>query len=327
VALDRRQFLSVASAAVAVPAASRIALAQTYPVRPVRVIVPAAPGGPADIIARILAQKMSESWGQAVYIENLPTGAGNVGVGIAAKALADGYTLLAPTSSIIVNPSLYTKLSYDIIADFSPVTLVAASPHVLTVSPSVPAHTVKELIALVKANPGKYSYASPGVGTTGQLAGELFRLALGLDLVHVPFNGASPAIISTIGGHTPVLFCALPGAASHIKAGNLRALAVTSGKRSPEFPDVPTLAEAGVPDQESEFIQAVLVPAGTPKVIVDTLYREIARIVALPEVKGRLAAIGFVPVANTPEEFAILIKEEISRWGKVIRDAQITKVE
>jgi tripartite-type tricarboxylate transporter receptor subunit TctC len=186
---------------------------------------------------------------------------------------------------------------------------------------------VQELIALVKANPGKYSYASPGTGTTGQLAGELFKLSLGLDLIHVPFNGAAPAVLSTIGGHTPIMFSALPSAAANIKDGKLRALAVTSGARYPEFPDVPTLAEAGVPDQESAFIACVLAPAGTPKPVIDTLYREIARMIALPDVKERLAAIGFTPVANTPEAFAVEIKAEVERWAKVIRDAKIPKIE
>jgi len=322
-----RQVLRLAAVAVVIAATPHIAPAQTYPARTVRVIVPAAPGGPSDVIGRILAQKLSETWGQQFVVENMPAGAGNVAVGMVAKAPPDGYTILTPTSAVLINPSLYAKLSYDTVKDFAAVTNAAASPHVLTVNPALPANTVKELIALVKANPGKYSYASPGTGTTGQLAGELFRLSLGLDLVHVPFNGAAPGVTATIGGHTPIMFGALPGAASSIKDGRLRALAVTSGKRAPEFPDVPTLAEAGVPDQESEFIQAVLVPAGTPKEIVDKLYREIARIVALPDVKERLLAIGYTPVANTPEEFAAQIKADVARWAKVIRDAGIKQIE
>ena len=325
--LTPRHVLILAASLAAAAAASQIAAAQTYPSHPVRVIVPAAPGGPSDLIGRIIAQKLAEAWGQQFVVENIPTGAGNVGVGIAAKAPPDGYTILTPTSAVIVNPSLYARLPYDTVRDFAAVTLAAASPHVLTVTPSVPASTVKELIALVQANPGKYSYASPGTGTTGQLAGELFRISLGLDLVHVPFNGGAPAATSTIGGHTPVMFSALPTAATAIKDGNLRALAVTSAKRDPGFPAVPTLAEAGVPDQESEFIQAVLVPAGTPKEIIDKLQREIARIVALPEVKQRLAAIGYTPVANTPEQFAAQIRAGVARWAKVIRDAGIKQIE
>jgi tripartite-type tricarboxylate transporter receptor subunit TctC len=302
-------------------------LAQTYPSRPVRVIVPAAAGGPSDIIGRLLAQKLSEAWGKQFIVENIPTGAGNVGAGLVAKAPSDGYTILIPSSGVVVNPSLYAKLPYDTIRDFAAVTLVAASPHVLTVNPTVPAKTVQELISLVKANPGKYSYASPGTGTTGQLAGELFRLSLNLDITHVPFNGAAPAITSTVGGHTPMMFGALPGAAPSIKEGQLRALAVTSGKRDPRFPDVPTLAEAGVPDQESEFIQAVFVPNGTPKEIIDKLYREISRIVLLPEIKDRLATIGYTPVGNTPEEFSAQLRRDIARWGKVIREAGIKQIQ
>jgi tripartite-type tricarboxylate transporter receptor subunit TctC len=312
---------------VAALAASSAAFGQAYPVRPVRVIVSAAAGGPSDVIGRIVAQKLSERLGQQFYVENVPTAAGNVAVGMVAKAARDGYTLLSPTSAVVINPSLYSNLSWDTLRDFTPVTLAAASPHVLTVNPELPAYTVQELIALVRANPGKLSYASPGTGTTGQLAGELFRVALGLDLIHVPFNGAAPAVLSTIGGHTPIMFSALPSAAANIKDGKLRALAVTSAQRYPEFPDVPTLTEAGVPDQVSAFIACILAPAGTPKPVIDTLYREIARTIALPDVKERLSAIGFTPVANTPEEFGVELKAEVARWAKVIRDAKIPKIE
>jgi tripartite-type tricarboxylate transporter receptor subunit TctC len=290
-------------------------------------IVPAAPGGPADLIARLIAQRLSEAWGQQVVVENIPAGGGNVGVRMVAKASPDGYTILTPTSAIVINPNLYAKPPYDTVKDFAAITMVAASPHVLAINPSVPAMSVKDLIALVKASPGKYSYASPGTGTTAQLAAELFRLSLGLDLVHVPFNGAALAVTSTMGGHTPIMFAALPGAAPSIKDGKLRALAVTSGKRDPGFPDVPTLTEAGVPDQESEFIQAVLAPARTPKDVIDRLYREIARIVMLPEVKERLAIIGYTAVGNTPEEFSAQIKRDVARWGKVIREAGIKQIE
>jgi len=323
----RRRCLNLAATIVALAATVASASAQGYPNRPVRLIVPAAAGGPSDIMARIISQKLSEAWNQQFIVENIPTGAGNVGVGMVAKSPPDGYTILTPTSAIIVNPSLYAHLPYDTVRDFAAVTNAAAAPHVLTVTPSVPARTVADLVALVKANPGKYSYASPGTGTTGQLAGELFRLSLKLDLVHVPFNGGAPALTSTIGGHTPVMFSALPTAGAAIRDGKLRALAVTSGRRDPGFPEVPTLAQAGVPDQESEFIQAVLVPTGTPRDVIDKLYREIARVVALPEVKQRLAAIGYTPVANTPDEFSAQIKADVARWAKVIKDAGIKQIE
>src|SRR3984957_2565586 len=312
---------------VAAAAVSSSAWGQAYPTRPVRVIVSAAAGGPSDVIGRLVAQKLSERLGQQFYVENVPRGAGNVAVGMVAKAAPDGYTLLSPTSAVVINPSLYANLPYDTLRDFAPVTLAAASPHVLTVNPDLPVHSVRELIALVKANPGKYSYASPGTGTTGQLAGELFKLSLGLDLVHVPFNGAAPAVLSTIGGHTPLMFSALPSAAANIKDGRLRALAVTSGTRYPEFPDVPTLAEAGVPDQVTEFIACILAPVGTPKPIIDTLYREIARVIVQPDVKERLAAIGFPPVADPPEAFGVRIKAEVALWAKIIRDAKIPQIE
>jgi tripartite-type tricarboxylate transporter receptor subunit TctC len=300
--------------------------AQPYPSKPVRVIVPFAPGGPTDVIARILAQKLSENLGQQFVVENRAGAGGNIGMAAVAKAAPDGYTVLVSSSSIVVNPSLYANLPYDSIKDFAPVTYAAASPNVLVVHPSVEARSVRELIALIKANPGKFSFASPGIGTTPDLSGHLFRLALGLDLVGVPFNGAGPAITSTIGNQTPIAFTALPPTTPHVKAGSLRALAVTSKSRSSALPDVPTLAEAGVPDQEADTLQGVLVPAGTPKDIIDKLHGEIVKIVALPDVKERLAGLGFTPVANKPEEFAAQIRAEIAKWGKVVKDANI-KVE
>jgi len=293
----------------------------------VRIIVPFTAGGPATVMAHVIAQPLSESLGQSFYVENLPAGASNVGTATAAKSPADGYTLLVVTPSFVINPSLYAKLAYDPIRDFTPVILAVASPHVLLVNPSFPAKNVKELVALVKANPGKYSYASAGTGQSAQLAAELFKLAFGLDLLHVPFNGGAPAMNSTVGGHTPIAFNALPSAAALIKEGKLRALAVTSGQRAPEFPDVPTLAEVGVPGQESLFFQGVVSPAGTPKEIVDQLYREIARILARPEVKERLAAIGFGVSISSPEQFQAQIKSEMERWAKVIRDANIKRIE
>jgi tripartite-type tricarboxylate transporter receptor subunit TctC len=323
----RRRFLCLAAAAAGTAIASGLAWALPYPARPGRIIVPAAPGGPSDVIGRIIAQKLSEKWGQPFHVENLPAGASNVGTAVAAKSPPDGHTLIVISSSFVINPGLYAKLAHDPIKDFAPVTLVAVSPNVVAVNPSLPVRTIKELIALVKANPGKYSYATAGAGQSGHLAGELFKLTFGLDLVHVPFNGGAGAMTATIGGHTQVAFNALPTAAQIIRDGKLRALAVTSSRRAPEFPEVPTLAEAGVPDQESTFLQGILVPAGTPNEIVDLLNREIVRILAMPDVAQRLTTIGFYISTNSPEEFAALIKSEIARWSKVVRDANIGKVE
>jgi len=323
----RRRFLRLAGAAAGLPLAARMTSAQAYPTRPVRIIVPFTAGGPATVMAHVIAQPLSESWGQSFYVENLPTGASNVGTATAAKSPADGYTLLVVTPSFVINPSLYAKLTYDPIKDFTPVILAVTSPHVLIVNPSFPANNVKELVALAKANPGKYSYASAGTGQSAQLAAELFKLAFGLDIVHVPFNGGAPAVNSTIGGHTPIAFNALPSAAPLIKEGKLRALAVTSGERAPEFPDVPTLAEAGAPGQESLYFQGIVAPAGTPKEIVNQLYREIDKILARPEVKERLAAIGFGVTVRSPEDFQTQIKTETARWAKVIRDANIKRIE
>ena len=323
----RRRFLRLVGAAAVLPVSARLAGAQTYPTRPVRIIVPFAAGGPATVLAHLIAQPLSEAWGQSFYVENLPTCAINVGTATAAKSPPDGHTLLIVTPSFVINPSVYAKLAYDPIKDFTPVMLAVTSPHVLIVNPSFPAKSVKELIALAKANPGNYSYASAGTGQSAQLAAELFKLAFGLDIVHVPFNGGAPAMNSTVGGHTPMAFNALPSAAALIKEGKLRALAVTSAERTPEFPDVPTLAEAGAPGQVSLFFQGIVAPAGTPKEIVHQLYREIAKILARPEPKERLAAIGFAVTVSSPEEFQAQIKSETARWAKVIREADIKKIE
>jgi len=297
--------------------------AETYPARSVRMIVPFAAAGPTDVIGRIIAQKLSEDLGQQFYVENVPGGGGNTGTAQAAKSPADGYTILVVSTGFIINPSLYAKIPYDPFKDFAPVTLIAASPNVLTVAPSVPAKSVQELIALIKANPGKYSFAQPGTGSTPHLSGELFKLSFGLDLVMVPFTGAGPAITSTIGGHTPIAFTALPPALASIQEGKLRGLAVLIGKRVAGLPDVPTMAEAGVPDQEADTLTGIVVPVGTPPEIVDLLHREIVKIVALPHVQEKLGALGFIAIADTPAEFAARLKSEFAKWAKVIKDAGI----
>jgi tripartite-type tricarboxylate transporter receptor subunit TctC len=298
--------------------------AQTYPNRPVKMIAPFAPGGPVDAVARVLAPKLSEGLGQQFYVENHPGGSGNIGTALAAKAPPDGYTILVISSTLVVNPSLFTKLGFDTTTDLAPISLVAVSPQILLVNPAVPATNVKEFAAWAKASPGKYSYAHAGLGTPGYLAGEMLKQAFGLDLVAVSFNGGGPAIASTIGGHTPIVFTSIASAAAHVTSGTLRALAVTSARRSPALPEVPTLAEAGAADQESDIILGVLVPAGTPRDIIDRLHAEIVKVVATPDVRARLAALGFEPIASTPNEFADRIKSEIDKWAEVIRAAGIT---
>jgi tripartite-type tricarboxylate transporter receptor subunit TctC len=311
------------TAGAALVAAAAHAQDASYPNHPVRIIVPFAAGGPPDVISRIVAQKLSERWGQQVYVENHPGAGGNTGTATAARAAPDGYTLYMMSTGFMVNPSLYARVPYDPIKDFVPVTLAAASPNILFVHPSVPVRSVKELIALIKSSPGKYSYAQPSTGSTPHLSGELFKLQYGLDLVTVPFNGASLAVNSTIAGHTPIAFTALPPAISNIKEGNLRGLAVTAAKRSAALPDVPTMAEAGIPDQEAETINGLLAPAGTPNEIIGRINRDTVDALSLPDVKERLSALGFEPTTSTPAAFGARIKSEIAKWDKVVRAANI----
>jgi tripartite-type tricarboxylate transporter receptor subunit TctC len=297
--------------------------AQQYPTRPVRVVVGFPAGGPTDAIARIVAQKLSDKLGQQFFVENVGGAGGNTAAGQVARVTPDGYTIMAISTGFVVNPSLYAKVPYDPIKDFAPVTLVAVSPNVVVVNPSVPAKTLPELVQLIKNNPGKYSFAGPGVGSTPHLGGELFRLAFNLDLVHVPFTGAGPAVQATVGGHTPIAFTALPSSLSAIQAGQLRALGIAATERTVQLPDVPTFAEQGIKDQEADTLTGLVAPAGTPKEIVDLLYREIAAAVAQPDVKDRLTVLGFKAVANKPDEFAARIKLEIEKWGKVVHDAKL----
>jgi tripartite-type tricarboxylate transporter receptor subunit TctC len=297
--------------------------AQPYPSKSVRVVVGFAAGGPTDVIARIVAQKLSESLGQQFYVENVGGAGGNTASGQVAKAAPDGYTIMVISTGFMVNVSLYARVPYDPIKDFEPVTLVAQSPNVVVVNPSVPAKTIPELVQLIRDNPGKYSFAGPGVGSTPHLSGELFRLSFKLDLVHVPFTGAGPAIQATLGGHTPIAFTAMPPAIGAVKDGKLRALGVAATERVAALPDLPTFAEQGVRDQEADTLTGMVVPAGTPKQIVDLLQKEVAKVVAHSDVKEKLSALGFIPIANSSAEFSTRIKAEIEKWGKVVRDAKL----
>jgi tripartite-type tricarboxylate transporter receptor subunit TctC len=298
---------------------------ETYPARQVKVIVPFAPGGVTDVIARLWAQAMSESLGQQFYIENHGGGGGNLGMALAARQPADGYTVLVASSSLTINPSLYNKLTYDPVKDFDAVTLLATTPNVLVVHPSVPAKTTQELIALIRANPGKYSYAMSGAGTPNHIQAEMFKTSLKLDFVTVPFNGGGPAIQSTLGGHTPIAFTAFTPVQSLVTSGQLRALGVSGDKRSPLLPNVPTLAEAGVRGQEAGIFSGALVPAGTPRDIIEKLQAETLKVLSTPAMQAQLAKLGLTAGGNTPEEFAAQLKAERESWGRLIAEARIQK--
>ena len=310
----------VLAALLLVPAA--FAQTASYPSRPVRLVAPFAPGGPVDAGARILAPKLQEALGVQVYVENVPGGSGNIGTAQVAKAVGDGHTVLVVSSGFVVNPSMF-KLTYDWEKDLAPVVLVAVAPQVILVHPSVPARDMRELIALVKTSPGQYAYGSAGLGTPGYLAGEMLRQSFGIDLQHVPFQGGGPAVVSTVGGHTPVVITTISSAAGPLQQRTIRPLAVTGARRSPTLPDVPTLAEQGIAGQESEVILGVLVPATTPAEIVARLNREIVRIIAEREIAQRLAAIGFEAAGGTPAELGDRIRSEIAKWANVIRNAGI----
>jgi tripartite-type tricarboxylate transporter receptor subunit TctC len=306
---------------IAIHAQNAPSNANFYPNRAVRVIVPFAPGGPTDVFARLVAERLSQTLGQQFYIENQSGAGGNIGMGHAARSAPDGYTILFVSTSFTVNPSLYRTIPYDPLNDFAPVTLAAVTPNVVVVNPSIGVKDVKDLIAFLKVNPGKYSFASPGLGTSSHLSGELFKLTQGLDLVHVPFNGSAPAVGSAVAGHTPIAFAALTPAIPQVETGKLRALAVTTAARSPVLPDVPTLSEAGLRDQETDTMQGILVPAATPKPIIDLLRREIKE--AMKVLRTRLTTLGYDAVGNAPDEFTARIEAEIPKWEKVIRAAKL----
>ena len=307
-------------------AAPAFAADAPYPSKSVRMIVPFAPGGPTDVIARFVAAKLSENFGQQVVIDNRAGAGGNIGMGMGASASPDGYTIVVVSSSFVVNPGLYAKIPYDPYKSFIPVTNMAASPNVYTAHPSVGAKTMQELVKLMQANPKKFSIATPGIGTTPDLAASLLKVMSKVDITTVPFAGAGPAVTAVIGNQVPVGCTALPPTTPHIVAGRLRGLAVTSARRTPALPDVQAMAEAGYSGQESETLQGVLLPAGTPKAVVQKLHSEISKVLAQPDVKEKIVGLGFDIVASTPEQFAAQIKGEVAKWSKVVKDAGI-KVE
>ena len=319
----RRQFLHLAAGAAVLPVLANVARAQAYPARPVRVIVPYSPGGPTDVCARFIAQKLSDQLGKQFYVENVAGAGGNIGTGQAARTAPDGYTILITVNSYVINPNLYAKVPYDVLRDFEAVTLAALFPSGMYVHPSVPANTVQELVTLIKANPNKYSFASPGFGTPSHLLGEQFRVVAGLDLVHVPYGGSGPVITSVVAGNTPMGFAALSAGVPQILDGKLRALAVMSKRRSQALPDLPTIAEAGYPELDGDAWVGVLVPTGTPPDITALLHQEIVKIIAQPDMKERLATLGLEPVGNSPEEFTAQMQTEMEKWAKVIQAAKI----
>jgi len=298
-----------------------------YPEKPVKVIVPFAAGGPTDVMARLVAQKLSEKLGQQFYVENVGGAGGNIGTVNAARSAGDGYTILIASSSYVVNPSLYKNCPYDPYKDFVPVILAAITPNILIVHPSVQAKTAKELIALIKANPNKFTFASPGLGTTPDLASDLFKVTYQLDFAIAPYKGGGPAAQAVLANEVPASFVAMTPTTQLVQAGKLRALAVTTKKRSTALPDVPTLAEAGITGQESETMQGVFAPKGTPKEIVALLHKEIAAIVSDPDMKAKMAPLGFEPDGGSQEEFATYIKNEVEKWAKVIKDAKIPQIQ
>lgn len=309
--------LAALGAALVVP----VAHAQTYPTRPVRIIVPAPPGGGTDILSRTLAQKLGERLGQQVLADNRPGASGMIGTDLAAKAPPDGYTLLMAYTSHVTNPSLHPKMPYDTLADFAAVSMVAVVPSVLVLHPSIPVRSVKDLVALAKAKPGALNYASAGSGSATHLSAVLFAGMAGVNIVHVPYKGGAPALNDLLGGHVSFMFANLAPTVPYIRSGRLRALAVTSARRTPAMPELPTMAEAGLRGYEATAWFALLAPAKTPAVVISRLNTEVVGILQLPEVKERLASQGADTNPGTPAELDTHIRRELTKWAKVIRES------
>jgi len=300
-------------------------LAQTYPAKPIRFYTPYPPGGTTDILARLIGAKLYESWGQPVIVDAKPGAGGNIGTDFVAKSPADGYTILMGASGpLAINVSLFSKLPYDPVKDLAPVILTASVPLILVTHPSLPVKNVKEFIALMKSRPGQFNYASAGPGSPQHLTAEMFKFMAKVDMAHIPYKGSGPAIVDLVGGQIPFAFESMIPVLPHVKAGKLRALAVTSAKPSPVLPEIPTVAESGVPGFESIAWYGVVAPAGMPRDIIAKLNAEMARILNLPDIKQRLIEMGSPPVAGTPDQFGALIKSEIVKWGKVVKQAHVS---
>jgi tripartite-type tricarboxylate transporter receptor subunit TctC len=323
----RRQLLRACCVSIAAPWLGMVAaplaaqgVADGFPSRQIRIVVPFPAGGATDIAARAIADKMSQQWKQPVVVENRGGAGGNLGSEVVARSAPDGYTLvMGVTGSHAINTSLYSNLPYDPVKDFEPVTQVAVVPNVVVVHPSVPARTLKEFIALAKASPGRFDYASLGSGTAAHLGMEMLKREAGIFMVHIPYRGSAPAIADLIGGQVQVMMDGLPSALPHVRAGRLRALAVTSQRRSAAAPEVPTIAESGYPGFYADAWSGLFAPRGTPKAVVDKLALEVQRILRLPEVRERLAGLGAEPVGSTPAEFAAHVGREIAKWAVVVK--------
>ena len=300
------------------------ATAQSYPTKPIRIIVPYSPGGSTDVVFRILAPRLTEILGQSVVVENRPGGSSTIGLDIAAKSPPDGHTLGIPNITFGANPSLMKKMPFDTEKDLVPVSLVSIVTLVLSVHPSVPAKSVKELIALAKARPGSLNYGSAGNASANHLATERFSDAAGIKMVHIPYKGGGPAVISIVGGETAILFATIPSSIQHFQSGKLVALAVSSLKRNVALPGVPSIAEAAIPGFEAIEWNGVVVPTGTPRAVIDRLHQALAKALSIPEVKERIIGLGADPVGNSPEEFSAFIKKEIATWATVIKEVGIT---
>ena len=316
--LPRRRFLHLATGAVALSAISPRARAQAYPTRPVRIMVGFPPGGPTDIVARLIAQWLTQRLGQEFLVENRPGAASNIGTEFALRAPADGYTLLQVTSSNAVNATFYEKLNFDLMSDMAPVAGMVRVPFVMEINPSVPARSVAEFIAYAKTHPGKINMASGGIGTSTHIAGELFKMMAGVDLVHVPYRGSAPALTDLIGGQVQVTFDILTSSIQHIRSGALRGLAVTSATRSKVLPDLPTLGEF-LPGYEATAWYGIAAPKGTPSEIVEKLNREINAGLTDPKMKSRLADLAGTTIPGSPADFGKLVADEIEKWGKVVK--------
>ena len=297
------------------------AWAQQYPARPIRLIVPFPPGGGTDTMARVVAPKLSEFLGQQVVAENRGGAGGTIGSEMVAKSKPDGYTLMLATISNAIGASLYTRLNYDLVRDFATITQLATTPHILVVHPSVPVKSVKEFTALAKAKPGDLAYSSSGAGSAAHLAGELFNSLTGVKTTHVPYKGGGPSMIALVGGEVSLAFATMPSAIGYVRSGRLRGLAVTTDKRSPSTPELPTIAESGVAGYEAGSWYGLSAPAGTSKEIVNRLHAETIKVLALPDVKERLFNAGFEIVTSTPEQFAAFTRTEIQKWGKIVKSA------